>query len=63
MAFEKLEKKISEINEKIKHGKVTKEVETEISNVVKEIEELGGEAKIKFKDTISNLKNTLKKNK
>lgn len=61
MAFEKLEKKIDQINKKIKQGRFTQEIGDEINNVINEIEELGGEAKSKFKDVIENMKNSLRK--
>ena len=61
MAFEKLEKKINQINKKIKQGRVSQEIADEISNVINEVEELGGEAKEKFKSGLSNMKSALKK--
>lgn len=61
MAFEKLEKKISEINKKIKQGRITQELADDMSNLINQIEELGDEAKSKFKDVIENMKNSLKK--
>lgn len=61
MAFEKLEKKINQINKKIKQGRLSQEIADEISNVINEIEELGGDAKEKFKSGINNMKNALKK--
>lgn len=61
MAFEKLEKKISEINKKIKQGRISQEVADDISNLINQIEELGDEAKSKFKDVVENMKNSLKK--
>lgn len=61
MVFEKIEKKISEINKKIKEEKVSQEIRDDVSKVINEIEELGDEAKNKFKDAIENMKNSLKK--
>ncbi|MCE9655039.1 hypothetical protein [Clostridium celatum] len=61
MAFEKLEKKINQINKKIKQGRLSQEIADEISNVINEVEELGGDAKEKFKSGINNMKNALKK--
>ncbi|MBX9137948.1 MULTISPECIES: hypothetical protein [unclassified Clostridium] len=61
MAFEKLEKKVNEISKKIKQGRLSQEIGDEISSVIKEIEDLGGEAKEKFKDALENMKNSLKK--
>lgn len=61
MAFEKLEKKIDQINKKIKQGRFTQEIADEISNVINEIEELGNGAKSKFKDVVENMKNSLRK--
>lgn len=61
MAFEKLEKKINQINKKIKQGRLSQEIADEISNVINEVEELGGNAKEKFKSGINNMKNALKK--
>lgn len=61
MAFEKLEKKINQINKKIKQGRFTQEIADEISNVINEIEGLGDEAKSKFKGVIENMKNSLKR--
>lgn len=61
MAFEKLEKKINQINKKIKQGRLSQEIADEISNVINEVEELGDEAKNKFKGAVENMKNSLKK--
>lgn len=61
MAFEKLEKKINQINKKIKQGRLSQEIADEISNVINEVEELGGDAKERFKTGIANMKNALKK--
>ena len=61
MAFEKLEKKINQINKKIKQGRLSQEIADEISNVINEVEELGGDANEKFKSGINNMKNALKK--
>ena len=61
MAFEKLEKKINQINKKIKQGRLSQEIADEISNVINEVEELGGDAKEKYKSGINNMKNALKK--
>ena len=61
MAFEKLEKKVNQISKKIKKGRLSQEIGDEISNVINEIEDLGGEAKEKFKDALENMRNTLKK--
>ncbi|MEN8078243.1 hypothetical protein ABFP60_14850 [Clostridioides difficile] len=61
MAFEKLEKKINQINKKIKQGRLSQEIADEISNVINEVEELGDEAKSKFKGAVENMKNSLKK--
>lgn len=61
MAFEKLEKKINQINKKIKQGRLSQEIADEISNVINEVEELGGDTKEKFKSGINNMKNALKK--
>ena len=61
MAFEKLEKKINQINKKIKQGRLSQEIADEISNVINEVEKLGGDAKEKFKSGINNMKNALKK--
>ena len=52
MAFEKLEKKVNQISKKIKQGRFSQEIGDEISSVINEIEDLGGEAKEKFKDAI-----------
>ena len=61
MAFEKLEKKVNQISKKIKQGRLSQEIGDEISNVINDIEDLGGEAKEKFKDALENMRNTLKK--
>lgn len=61
MAFEKLEKKINQINKKIKQGRFSPEIADEISNVINEIEGLGYEAKSKFKGVIESMKNSLRK--
>lgn len=61
MAFEKLERKVNQISKKIKQGRLSREIGDEISNVINEIEDLGGEAKEKFKDALENMRNTLKK--
>ena len=61
MAFEKLEKKVNQISKKIKQGRLSQEIADEISNVINEVEELGGDAKEKFKSGINNMKNALKK--
>ena len=61
MAFEKLEKKINQINKNIKQGRLSQEIADEISNVINEVEELGDEAKNKFKGAVENMKNSLKK--
>lgn len=61
MAFEKLENKIKRINKKIKQGRLSQEVADEISNVMSEIEDLGDEAKSKFKDAVDNMKKSIKK--
>ena len=61
MAFEKLENKIKRINKKIKQGRLSQEVEDEISNVMSEIEDLGDEAKSKFKDAVDTMKKSIKK--
>ncbi|MBS4956717.1 MAG: hypothetical protein KHZ99_06680 [Clostridium sp.] len=61
MAFEKLERKVNQISKKIKQGRLSQEIGDEISNVINEIEDLGGEAKEKFKDALENMRNTLKK--
>ena len=62
MAFEKLENKIKRINKKIKQGRLSQEVADEISNVMSEIEDLGDEAKSKFKDAVDTMKKSIKKN-
>ena len=56
MAFEKLEKKVNQISKKIKQGRLSQEIGDEISSVINEIEDLGGEAKEKFKDALENTK-------
>lgn len=61
MAFEKLENKIKRINKKIKQGRLSQEVADEISNVMSEIEDLGDEAKRKFKDAVDTMKKSIKK--
>lgn len=61
MAFEKLERKINQINKKIKQGRLSQEIADEISNVINEVEDLGEDAKEKFKSGINNMKNALKK--
>ena len=61
MAFEKLEKIVNQISKKIKQGRLSQEIGDEISNVINEIEDLGEEAKEKFKDALENMRNTLKK--
>lgn len=61
MAFEKLENKIKRINKKIKQGRLSQEVVDEISNVMSEIEDLGDEAKSKFKDAVDTMKKSIKK--
>ena len=61
MAFEKLERKVNQISKKIKQGRLSQEIGDEISKVINEIEDLGGEAKEKFKDALENMRNTLKK--
>ena len=61
MAFEKLENKIKWINKKIKQGRLSQEVADEISNVMSEIEDLGDEAKSKFKDAVDTMKKSIKK--
>lgn len=61
MAFEKLENKIKRINKKIKQGRLYQEVADEISNVMSEIEDLGDEAKSKFKDAVDTMKKSIKK--
>lgn len=50
MAFEKLEKKVNQISKKIKQGRLSQEIGDEISNVINDIEDIGEEAKEKFKD-------------
>ena len=59
MAFEKLENKINKINKKIKQGRLSQEIADEISNVINEVEELGDEAKDKFKSAVDNMKKSL----
>ena len=61
MAFEKLENKIKRINKIIKQGRLSQEVADEISNVMSEIEDLGDEAKSKFKDAVDTMKKSIKK--
>ena len=61
MAFEKLEKKVNQISKKIKQGRFSQEIGDEISSVINEIEDLGGEAKEKFKDALENMNTSLKK--
>ena len=61
MAFEKLENKIKRINKKIKQGRLSQEVADVISNVMSEIEDLGDEAKSKFKDAVDTMKKSIKK--
>ena len=61
MAFEKLEKKVNQISKTIIQGRLSQEIGDEISNVINEIEELGGAAKEKFKDALENMKSTLNK--
>ncbi|WP_291734783.1 hypothetical protein [Clostridium sp.] len=61
MAFEKLENKIKRINKKFKQGRLSQEVADEISNVMSEIEDLGDEAKSKFKDAVDTMKKSIKK--
>ncbi len=61
MAFEKLENKIKRINKKIKQGRLSQEVADEISNVMSEIEDLGDEAKSKYKDAVDTMKKSIKK--
>ena len=61
MAFEKLENKIKRINKKIKQGRLSQEVADEISNVMSEIEDLGDEAKSKFKDAVDTMNKSIKK--
>ena len=60
MAFEKLENKINKINKKIKQGRLSQEIADEISNVINEVEELGDEAKDKFKSAVDNMKKSIK---
>lgn len=61
MAFEKFEKKINSLKKQMKQGRISEEIADEISNFVNEVEELGGEAKEKFKDSIAEMKAALKK--
>lgn len=61
MAFEKLEKKVNSITKKIKQGRISQEIADEISNLVNEVEELGDEAKNKFKTGLKDMKSALKK--
>ena len=49
------------INKKIKQGRLSQEVADEISNVMSEIEDLGDEAKSKFKDAVDTMKKSIKK--
>ena len=52
---------INKINKKIKQGRLSQEVADEISNVMSEIEDLGDEAKSKFKDAVDTMKKSIKK--
>ena len=45
MAFEKLEKKVNQISKKIKQGRLSQEIGDEISNVIKDNDDIGEEAK------------------
>ena len=52
---------INKINKKIKQGRLSQEIADEISNVINEVEELGDEAKDKFKSAVDNMKKSLNK--
>ena len=54
-------KNLKIINKKIKQGRLSQEVADEISNVMSEIEDLGDEAKSKFKDAVDTMKKSIKK--
>lgn len=53
--------KLKELIKKIKQGRLSQEVADEISNVMSEIEDLGDEAKSKFKDAVDTMKKSIKK--
>ena len=55
--------KLKELIKKIKQGRLSQEVADEISNVMSEIEDLGDEAKSKFKDAVDTMKKSIKKKK
>ena len=61
MAFEKLEKKVNQINKQIKQGRLSQAIADEITNVLNEVDDLGDEAKVKFNEAIKGMKNAIKK--
>lgn len=63
MAFEEMERKMKNLYENVKSGKVTKEIEVEFKELVDKIEDMGEEAKEKLSNMVNDVKDAMKRNK
>ena len=63
MAFEEMERKMKNLYENVKSGKVTKEIEEEFKELVDKIEDMCEEAKEKLSNMVSDVKDAMKRNK
>lgn len=61
MGIEELEVKMKRLYSDVKSGKITKEIEEEVSEAKHRIEKLGEEAKEKFGDMMDEMKDGIKK--
>lgn len=61
MGMDELEAKMKRLYSDVKSGKITKEIEEEVSEAKHKIEKLGEEAKDKFGDMMDEMKEVIKK--
>lgn len=61
MGMDELEVKMKRLYNDVKSGKITKEIEEEVSEAKNKIEKIGEEAKDKFGDMMDEMKSSIKK--
>lgn len=61
MGMDELEVKMKKLYNNVKSGKITKEIEEEVSEAKHRIEKLGEEAKDKFGDMMEEMKENINK--
>lgn len=61
MGMDNLENKIKHLYDKVKSGKITKEIAHEASELIEKVEDVGGDIKDNLSEMIDDMKNAIKK--